>query len=238
MRSSLAFVHGLGRVGRANWPLQTESFADAAFVTLPGFGEEPPVAGDVDAAATRILDSLEPGGVVVAHSYGALAAVHAAAKTGAGRIGALVLCEPALYSLPGAAVAAHNARMKPVFDAAADLSTEVFWDQFMLALTGRTAEPLIDEASRNDAERARLQPPPWELEIAEGLFERVPTLVVTGSWNDEYERSRTRSFGAAARMSCLTGAGIALRTTLTSTLGCASGSRPMGSSDLGESTSH
>ena len=187
MSSSLAFVHGLGRVGRANWPMQLEAFAGATFVTLPGFGDESPRAGDVDAAATRIFDALAPGGTIVAHSYGALAAVHAAAESEAGRIGALVLCEPALYSLEGAAVAAHNARMRPVFDAAPRLSTDEFWEQFMLALTGRTAGPL-DEASRPDAERTRLQPPPWSVEVAEGLFERVPTLVVSGGWNQEYEQ--------------------------------------------------
>src|SRR4051794_18350140 len=53
--STVVFVHGSGRTGADNWPNQLEQFADAAFLTMPGYGDETPVLTNIDDWVERTL---------------------------------------------------------------------------------------------------------------------------------------------------------------------------------------
>jgi hypothetical protein len=46
---------------------------------------------------------------------------------------------------------------------------------------------LPDAALERETVRLRCTPPPWSIEVDPAVPGRVPTLVVTGGWNDAYE---------------------------------------------------
>lgn len=48
MSRTIVFIHGSGRSGAANWPNQLSHFADAAFLTMPGYGDESPTVTNMD----------------------------------------------------------------------------------------------------------------------------------------------------------------------------------------------
>ena len=188
MTDSIVFVHGSGRSGSDNWPVQADAFPDASYLVMPGHGEESPRATDMTDCVSRVLDACGQAACVVAHSFGAIAAV-LAAEQAPQRIRGLILLEPALYSLARGrdAVDAHVAKMSPIFARAASQELGDFWADLMSALTGAPGRTPSDESERSQAERFRLQRPPWEFEISPRVFETVPTLVITGDWNREYE---------------------------------------------------
>lgn len=185
---SIVFVHGSGRSGRDNWPVQADAFPDASYLVMPGHGAELPRATDMPDCVSGVLDACGQSAFVVAHSFGAIAAV-LAAEQAPQRIRGLVLLEPALYSLARGrdAVDAHVAKMSPIFERAGGQEAGDFWIELMSALTGAPGRAPSGESERSQAERLRLQRPPWEFEISPQAFERVPTLVITGDWNREYE---------------------------------------------------
>lgn len=190
------FVHGSTRRSRAEaWPQQV-GIPNAVFATMPGYGGETPVEFSQRRWEDTILGFCVGPSCVVAHSYGGPIAMSAARRR-PDLIRALVLLEPAAYALARGvpAVGQHIDRMSPVLDRAPDLDPAEFWSLFMSAMTGQPPQPArSDEMHR--AERQRLLPGPWTLSTPTDVAGDVPTLVLTGGWNDEYEAIADRIVGA------------------------------------------
>ena len=202
MSQRLVFVHGQGRDGPSAWPAQMAEFPEAVYLSRP-----PDESADTVDRAAEAVRSVPPASVVVAHSFGAIAAARATAA-GDGRIVGVVLLEPALHALARGAEALERqiARIDPVFDHT-DASLEEFWREFIVTLTGSPFEgPITDEALRTAA-RFRRSGPPWRHEVTADAFVGHPTLVVTGGWNDEYEEIAARLERDGARHLVLTGHG-------------------------------
>jgi pimeloyl-ACP methyl ester carboxylesterase len=88
----IVFLHGAGRAGASNWPAQAGS-AETRFHFL----DRDAPFDDAERDAGRLIKAVGSGGHVVAHSYGAIAAMLAAARSS--RIRSLVLVEPACFSI-------------------------------------------------------------------------------------------------------------------------------------------
>jgi hypothetical protein len=162
------------------WPTQVGEFPEAAYLTLPGFA--PGTSFDLNQAATLVAS--KGTGVVVAASFGAVVAAHAARIT-APR--GLLLAEPALYALArgGPAVEALIDRMDPIYRR--DISSAQFWAQAMTVLTGTTVAEPADAAGQAAAQRFRSLGAPWDYPVDAAFPAGIPTVVVTGEWNPEYE---------------------------------------------------
>ncbi|HWV49042.1 MAG TPA: alpha/beta fold hydrolase [Microbacterium sp.] len=168
-------IHGGGRQGESAWPSQTD--AGGEFLS---FGAAP-----ID-EQVRLLEARPVGALVFAHSIGGVPAVLAA---GAMHPAGLVLVEPALYDI---------ARGHPAVERHIGIVTEARAQADAGNLRGFWAilRPLMfsgpfDEARWADeqpvAERWALTNLPWGHGVREDLIDGIPTLVVTGGWNDEYE---------------------------------------------------
>jgi pimeloyl-ACP methyl ester carboxylesterase len=207
-RPHLVFVHGAGRAGRAAWPEQQEAFPDAAYLTLSGFGDDEPAVPDIGAWAAQILGACGEGAHVVAHSYGGIPVVAAAADA-AGMVRSLILFEPALHSLARGAehVEDHVARMSPVIAAAPRLTAAEFGLAWSRAIGVPAPTAPTTAAELRGAERLRLLPAPWDIPAPASVFAEIPTLVVTGGWNEEYEEIASALVQAGATSRRLTGFG-------------------------------
>lgn len=174
----LVLVHGAGRRGAAAWP--TIERSDARPLDL---GTTASIAQHADA----VRGEVEPGDVVVAHSLGAVAAV-LAVRAGM-RPGHMLLVEPALYDIARGvpAVEQHIETMTKVRHAGSEQGPRAFWTLVRPLMFGGTIDPDRWEAERPIAERLLATPTPWGhgIEVADATA--VPTTVVTGGWNDEYE---------------------------------------------------
>jgi pimeloyl-ACP methyl ester carboxylesterase len=192
----LVFVHGSTRRSPAEaWPQQV-GLPNAVFATMPGYGAEPPVEFSQRQWEDAILASCDGSSCVIAHSFGGPIAMSAASRR-PDLIRALVLLEPAAYALARGvdAVEQHIDRMSPVLDRAHELDPAEFWSQFVSAMTRQPPQPTrLEEIHR--AERQRLLPGPWTLTTPTDVAREVPTVVLTGGWNDEYEAIAERIVGA------------------------------------------
>lgn len=196
----LIFVHGSTSRSPADaWPRQVD-LPNAVFTTMPGYGDESPVAFAQVAWEQRIIDACDGPACVIAHSFGGPIAMAVASRR-PDLIQALVLIEPAAYALARGvpAIEGHIARMSPVLDRAADLEPGEFWSQFLAAISQRQPRP-AEPSELPRAERQRLLPGPWTLSTPADVASRVPTLVLTGGWNDEYEEIARRVVGAEHRV--------------------------------------
>jgi len=207
MSRSFVFVHGSGRAGAANWPNQLDAFPHAAFLTMPGYGDEHPRATDMGDWVDRVLGvtgELD----IVAHSYGGLAAILAVARAPE-RIRSLTLFEPAAYFFARGdpSIEAMIARMTPVIDQATVMDAADYEVSFIAALTGSPPPRPETPAELIAAERDRLLAAPWSFELPIGVLSAVPTRVVTGDWNAEYETIAQRMVDAGARHAHLLGFG-------------------------------
>src|SRR5690606_20492871 len=101
----------------------------------------------------------------------------------------LTLFEPALYALARGAehVEDHVARMSPVLAEALRLTAAEYYLRWSAAIGAPETKAPTSEAELRMAERLRLLPAPWDIPTPAEVFGRVPTLVVTGGWNEEYE---------------------------------------------------
>ncbi len=187
MTLPVVFVHGSGRAGRDAWPLQAATHPDAHFVVLPGFapGEEP-VLG-IAAAVESIRSAVGESAIVVASSFGAIPVARLAAEHAG--VAGLVLAEPALYSIARGepAVEALITRMDPVYARGGSGSVAEFWAEAMTTLTGQPTPIPTDSADLDRASRFLAQGAPWNYEIDVLALARIPMLVITGGWNQEYE---------------------------------------------------
>jgi len=195
MRS--VFVHGSGRFGADAWPGLVDD--DYVFITRGGFGQAPSRT-DFAADARRVLDAVGEGAHVVGASYGGIAALQAAAS---GTVRSLVLIEPAAFSLSRGmpATEAHIAAVDPVMRRWEQTDAATFAVDFLTALgVPNVTRPEMPEMLLT-AERWRLQRAPWDADLDPTVVARVPTLVVTGKWNPEYEELAARlvELGASHR---------------------------------------
>lgn len=204
----LVFVHGAGRSGRANWPVQQAEFLGAAYMNLSGYGDGEPTAPDIQDWATQILDACKDGAHLVAHSYGAIPAVEAAAASPS-TVHSMTLLEPALYSSARGAehVESHIARMSPVVGRAPHLTAAEYLSEWFTAIGAPESNEAITGAELRFAERLRLLPAPWMIPTSEAVFSEIPVLVITGGWNDEYEEIALALVQCGATHQQLTGSG-------------------------------
>lgn len=207
MNSTVVFVHGTGRSGPENWPTEVGTIANADYLTMPGYGAEDPVP-------TRMSDWVDcilahDGDLhVVAHSFGGISAILAAAQAPR-KVRSLTLFEPAAYSYARGQehIEAAIARMSPVVARAPFMTAADYLIPFVTALSG-SAPPRPEGAEElRAAERFRLLAPIWSFDLPADVLSAVPTQVLTGAWSDEYEEIARAMARAGARHTHLTGFG-------------------------------
>lgn len=203
---SVVFIHGAGSAGADAWPRQAE-VAEAAWFFLPREG----VADEVGREARRVLHRLREtgGGHVVAHSYGANAAV-LAAQLDPSMVRSLSLLEPACFDLARGmpAVEDHVAAMTPVFAVADDptVSSREFSRRFAKGM-GLPPRELPGDELEEGVARLRALSPPWGVGLRPDLGLTSRTLVVTAGWSPLYEQTATSLVALGARHVTLEGAG-------------------------------
>lgn len=194
---AFVFLHASNRTVDRAWPVAS-GLPDARFARMPGYDSEAaePAAFDQDAWESRLLLVCPESAVVVAHSFGGPVAMRAAARR-PDLVRALVLFEPAAYALARGttAVEDHVRRVQPVLDRAGSLDAASFAVAFGNAVSRRSdaSAPTTPEGLLA-AERQRMLPGPWTLDTPDRTG--VPTLIVTGGWNDEYETIAAHVDGA------------------------------------------
>ncbi|CAN5132392.1 MAG: alpha/beta hydrolase [Nocardioides sp.] len=145
--------------------------------------------------------------VLIAHSLGA---VPAALAYQAGDIGAshVVLLEPALYDIARGedAVERHIEPMTEARERANAGDLFGYWQIVGPLMFGREASHESWQEDRELAQRFADIDPPWGHGIDHSVFAEVPTLVVTGGWNHEYEAIAERLAVEGAARVQLTGA--------------------------------
>ncbi|MEU2199713.1 alpha/beta hydrolase [Isoptericola sp. NPDC019482] len=197
---------GSGSAGADAWPEQA-SVAEPGWAFLAREG----VADDPVRDARRVLDLLREvgGGHVVAHSYGANAALLAAQREPT-LVTSLALLEPACFDLARGrpAVEEHIAAMTPVFAVADDpsVSPREFSRRFAAA-SGTRPPDLPDDVLEQRVARLRALRPPWGLDLDPSVPIPGRTLVVTGGSSALYEQTAEALVGAGARHVVLAGAG-------------------------------
>lgn len=202
----VAFVHGSGRAGADCWPLQS-AVAEPGWLFLTREG----LADDAARDAGRLLEWLgaRGGGHVVAHSYGANAAV-LAAQAEPGTVRSLALLEPACFDLARGrpAVEEHVAAMSPAFDVADDpsVSAQEFSRLFALG-TGTEPPDVPEDELLASVGRLRALRPPWGIGLRAEQDLPVRTLVVTGRWSPLYEHTAQALVARGARHVTLEGHG-------------------------------
>lgn len=180
------FVHGAGKSGTSAWPLQAED-AEVGWHFL----DRGPGGDSAARDARRILDMLSStgGGHLVAHSYGANAAILASQRE-PGLVLSLALLEPASFDLARGrpAVEAHVCDMTPVFDVAHDPSVSMreFSLRFAAAM-GFEPDPSWSAEDEVRVGRLRDLQPPWGVGLRPEAGLPVRTLVLTGGSRALYE---------------------------------------------------
>jgi hypothetical protein len=130
----------------------------------------------------------QPGSVVVAHSAGAVP-VFLAVQSHTLSPSALVLVEPGLYDIArGDDAIEHHIEL---VTQARTLSSQGdlfgYWSIVRPLMFGGDAEPARWEAERAVAARFEAKQPPWGYPVDASAIDDIPTLVITGEWNGEYE---------------------------------------------------
>lgn len=201
----LVLVHGAGRVGRDAFPLQAVAFPEAEFPVLPGYGFDEPAAGDVVAGARALAPRVADADGVVGYSYGGVVVAMASALEPPR---ALVLIEPALFQLCADRPATRRLRerLEPIYRDPT-LTDASFERVLMIALAGHDAGPATTPAALRSSRRTRVHGAPWRHPIDPAAIAGVPTLVLTGGWNDEFEEVAAALVELGARHDVLPGHG-------------------------------
>jgi pimeloyl-ACP methyl ester carboxylesterase len=164
-----------------------------------------------DRDAERIIHALEAtaGGHVVAHSYGANAALIAAQRAPE-MVASLALLEPACFDAARGkpAVEEHISAMSPVFAVAGDASVSAreFSSRFAAAM-GTEPPELPQDVLEAQVARLRAMPAPWDTGVDAVDALPVRTLVVTGSWSEMYEQIADALVARGAERATLSGNG-------------------------------
>jgi pimeloyl-ACP methyl ester carboxylesterase len=179
------------------------------FIERVGYGRrEDPCPTDFNGDVARVLAALGDGGHVVAHSYGAIAAIMAVQERPEA-VASLVLLEPACMSLArgGPAVEAHVAALTPVLEHAAESGDIAFEAAFLTALGAPMSSAKVTRESRQRARRLRLQAAPWHAPLNWAGLSLPATLVVTGGWSALYDEVAQVFAAHGAHLATLAGAG-------------------------------
>lgn len=132
----------------------------------------------------------------LAHTAGKLTASH------------VVLLEPALYDIARGdeAIERHVIPMPEARTLAQSGDLFGFWQVVAPLMFGRTATREAWQDDQSLAQRFADLDAPWGYGIEASVFAAVPTLVVTGNWNDEYEAIANQLTSAGAAHVHLAGA--------------------------------
>lgn len=126
--------------------------------------------------------------VVIAHSLGAVPAAlaHTAGNLTASHV---VLLEPALYDIARGddAIERHIMPMTEARECAETGDLFGYWQIVAPLMFGRSATRQNWQVEQSLAQRFADMDAPWGYGIEASVFAAVPTLVMTGDWNDEYE---------------------------------------------------
>jgi pimeloyl-ACP methyl ester carboxylesterase len=204
--TSVVFVHGAGKAGAAAWPLQAAG-ADPGWCFL---GRDPG-GDDPSRDADRLLDLLAGtrGGHVVAHSYGANAALLAGLREPE-LVRSIALLEPACFDLARGmpAVEEHVDAMAPAFAVADDpsVSARDFFELFARGM-GFPPPAAWDEDLEANAGRLRRLSPPWGVGLRPDAGLPVRSLVLTAPSSALYAETATALTRLGAVHRTVTGAG-------------------------------
>lgn len=171
-------IHGGGRRGADAWPHVADP--DAIFVSFPaGASIEDQVEELAREHRSRRL-------LVFAHSIGAVPAVLAAHRL---EVAGLVLLEPALYDIARghAAVERHIGIVTEARARVAAGDLRGFWAIMRPLMFGGPFDAARWEDEQSLAARWATTNLPWGHGVRERMLDGIPTLVVTGGWNEEYE---------------------------------------------------
>ena len=174
------YVHGSGRRGAAAWPHVAGEDA-SAFISFP---EGATIAQQVE---TLIAQCGRDRMLVFAHSIGAVPVVLAADDL---NLAGLVLVEPALYDIARGddAIERHISIVTEARAQADAGDLRSFWALLRPLMFGGPIDPDKWDDERSLAERWATTNLPWGHGVRAGMLRGIPTLVVTGGWNAEYER--------------------------------------------------
>jgi pimeloyl-ACP methyl ester carboxylesterase len=190
---AVVLVHGTGGSREDTWSNQL-ILADHHSLILPdrrGYGESDPTApADFERDGEDIADLLESGAHLVGFSYGGIGSMIAAVKR-PDAVFSLTLIEPNAFGLVRGQKAVDDlvARLRDVYDAAAELTPEDFDARFDRAFGREPSVAEVDEITRGRLDSARRERPPWEAKpdlrpIAEADF---PKLVISGAWHAAFD---------------------------------------------------
>ena len=204
------YMYGAGDGGPDGWPVQAAATPEATFLDrLAPTDADPVPFDDPERDAKRIVEALDGGGHLVAHSGGAVAALLAASQA-PDVVRSLTLFEPACLGLARGRPAVDEmvAAMTAVFARRADpqVSDGEFTHDFLLAMGVPGTDPDDPEYATVGA-RLRLSTPPWETPLPLDVVSRVPTLVVTGGWSAAFDEVAEVLVDAGARRVVVPGTG-------------------------------
>jgi pimeloyl-ACP methyl ester carboxylesterase len=190
-------VHGAGRRGSDAWPSAADEAG--AFVSFPP-------AFTVSEQVERLVQDFGSEPVIVyAHSIGAVPAALAARRM---QIAGLVLVEPALYDIARGeeSIERHIGIVTEARAQAAAGDLKSFWAILRPLMFGSALDVEDWERERPVAEHWATTNLPWGHGVRQGMLHGIATLVVTGGWNEEYERIAQLLIGVGAQHVVLAGA--------------------------------
>lgn len=174
------YIHGAGRTGRSAFPASADD-ADARFLSLD-------FADPMERNAALLSAATPAGSVIVAHSAGAVPVFLALAEE-AVRPSALVLIEPGLYDIArgNPAIESHVATMTRARELSAVGDLFGYWRIVRPLMFGGDADPARWDDEKESVARFEAKRPPWGHPVTSDAIHGIPTLVITGDWNAEYE---------------------------------------------------
>jgi pimeloyl-ACP methyl ester carboxylesterase len=172
-------VHSAGRAGRDAWPSALSG--GSRFVGLDS-------TGHMQENVALLAALTPPGAIVFAHSAGAVP-VFLALRTNRLAARALILVEPALYDIARGdpAIESHIDAMSRARARSRNGDLFGYWQIVRPLMFGGPADPARWETEREVATRFEARQPPWGFGVKASAIAQVPTFVVTGGWNAEYE---------------------------------------------------
>jgi len=179
MRIRRVHVHGAGRRGADAWP--DAGTEEDAFVSFP-------IASTISEQAEALVrDHGSQRAIVYAHSIGAVPVALAARRM---RIEGLVLVEPALYDIARGeeSIERHIGIVSEARAQADAGDLRSFWAILRPLMFGGPFDPDAWDREQSAADRWAATNLPWGHGVRAGMMHGIPTLVVTGGWNDEYEQ--------------------------------------------------
>jgi pimeloyl-ACP methyl ester carboxylesterase len=182
------FISGIDGGGESQWPIQATGLAS------PGrrltFVDPNSLEGGPVEHAEHVLGLVNGDLNILGHSYGGITASLAAARGGS-RVKSLALFEPACMTIAQDRPATKNllSRLIPALeDAIREGASDADIAIRMFGIKGQETDPDDPNLAQVGA-NFRSWGPMWTHPVDPAVYARVPTLVVTGGWDvnfDEY----------------------------------------------------